>query len=176
MQVLNQCKKFCLPIIYQSLLKLAFLNNSIEFCETAIDSTCMYTNLWKLLANASKNCSTSCTRTQYIGRVQKTQHIFPKNGIELLWRFDSTDILINQEYLIYDVIGMIGSIGGLLGLFIGFSFKDFLFYFIDRIFHLNLMCKTKKQKQMKKKKKKKKKSTKNKHRIEIETMREIIFT
>ena len=28
------------------------------------------------------------------------------------------------EYLVYDIDGMIGSIGGTLGLFIGFSFLD----------------------------------------------------
>ena len=32
---------------------------------------------------------------------------------------------INQEYLIYDTLSLIGTIGGTLGLFVGFSFYDF---------------------------------------------------
>ena len=33
-------------------------------------------------------------------------------------------LTIYQEYLIYDGIGMIGSVGGSLGMFIGFSFSN----------------------------------------------------
>ena len=32
------------------------------------------------------------------------------------------DMTIQKEYLIHDFIGMLGSIGGTLGMFIGFSF------------------------------------------------------
>ena len=32
---------------------------------------------------------------------------------------------INKEYLIYDTLSLIGTVGGTLGLFIGFSFYDF---------------------------------------------------
>ena len=33
---------------------------------------------------------------------------------------------INKEYFIYDTLSLIGTIGGTLGLFVGFSFYDFL--------------------------------------------------
>ena len=32
-------------------------------------------------------------------------------------------VVVHQEYLIYDTIGLIGSVGGTLGMFIGFSFS-----------------------------------------------------
>jgi len=35
---------------------------------------------------------------------------------------------VYEEYLIYDVKGMVGSIGGTLGLFIGFSFYNVIGY------------------------------------------------
>ena len=38
---------------------------------------------------------------------------------------------ILREYFIYDGLGMIGSIGGSLGLFIGFSFFDFASLLLD---------------------------------------------
>ena len=36
-----------------------------------------------------------------------------------------------KEYLIYDVIGMVGLVGGTLGLFIGFSFSNVLMFMIE---------------------------------------------
>ena len=53
--------------------------------------------------------------------------------IEIAFRFPSTKILNYEEYLIYDFNGMIGAVGGSLGMFLGFSFLDFLFSFIDLI-------------------------------------------
>ena len=38
---------------------------------------------------------------------------------------------VYQEYYIYDGLAMVGSIGGSLGLFIGFSFFDFLCLVLD---------------------------------------------
>ena len=38
---------------------------------------------------------------------------------------------VNQEYYIYDGLAMVGSIGGSLGLFIGFSFFDVMCLVLD---------------------------------------------
>ena len=40
---------------------------------------------------------------------------------------------INKEYLIYDTLSLIGTVGGTLGLFVGFSFYDFLVMIIHFI-------------------------------------------
>ena len=47
---------------------------------------------------------------------------------------------IYEEYLIFDAIGMIGSVGGTLGLFIGFSFMNVITFLINTIEKL-LSCK-----------------------------------
>ena len=39
---------------------------------------------------------------------------------------------VSEEYLIYDFIGVVASIGGTLGLFIGFSFSNVI-SFIDKV-------------------------------------------
>ena len=41
---------------------------------------------------------------------------------------------VSKELLIYDTNDMIGSIGGSLGLFLGFSFFGIVSFFIDKIF------------------------------------------
>ena len=48
-----------------------------------------------------------------------------------LWLTVTPEQIIYKEYLVYDAIGMIGSIGGSLGLCIGFSIFDTLCMFVD---------------------------------------------
>ena len=55
----------------------------------------------------------------------------PENDIEVFWNFPTNKIVVNQEYLVYDWFGMIGSIGGTLGMFLGFSFLDSIYSLIN---------------------------------------------
>ena len=41
---------------------------------------------------------------------------------------------IHREYLVYDPLDFIGTVGGTLGLFVGFSFYDFFAMIIDVFF------------------------------------------
>ena len=43
----------------------------------------------------------------------------------------SGNIIINQEYLIYDTLSLFGTVGGTLSLFLGFSFYSFIIGLID---------------------------------------------
>ena len=49
------------------------------------------------------------------------------------YKFQSLKMTIIQEYLVYDWKGMITSVGGSLGLFLGFSFLDFSFHIINAL-------------------------------------------
>ena len=49
------------------------------------------------------------------------------------YTFESMSMTMMQEYYIYDTIGFISSVGGTLGLFIGFSFYDAINKFLDYI-------------------------------------------
>ena len=54
------------------------------------------------------------------------------NIVHLQYRFAAPlKAKVFEEYVIYDVIGMIGLVGGTLGLFIGFSFSNVLTYMIQ---------------------------------------------
>ena len=48
-------------------------------------------------------------------------------------QFQAKTQQIHEEYLLYDETGVIGSIGGTLGLFIGFSFRSIIINFFERI-------------------------------------------
>ena len=51
------------------------------------------------------------------------------------YRFYGKDphVAVKEEYLILDFVAMIGSVGGTLGLCIGFSFSNFLGFFTNQI-------------------------------------------
>ena len=53
------------------------------------------------------------------------------SNIFLDYRFATLKTKVSKEYLIYDVIGMVGLVGGTLGLFIGFSFSNVLMFMIE---------------------------------------------
>ena len=50
-----------------------------------------------------------------------------KNWANFAYEIDPPEeVTVFQEYVVYDTIGMIGSVGGTLGMFIGFSFTGFI--------------------------------------------------
>ena len=64
---------------------------------------------------------------QYHGRITDEFHYNDgtKSVYSLMYKFAVPEYVTTyEEYLIYDVIGMIGSVGGTLGMFIGFSFEN----------------------------------------------------
>ena len=57
--------------------------------------------------------------------------LFVKSNVNLA--FQTKTQQVHEEYLLYDETGVIGSIGGTLGLFIGFSFRSIIINFFERI-------------------------------------------
>ena len=43
----------------------------------------------------------------------------------------SPEIKVHKKYEVYDFSGIVGTVGGSLGLFIGFSFMDFMLMLIN---------------------------------------------
>ena len=50
----------------------------------------------------------------------------------LMVRIAELEVQVNEEYKVYDFTGILGSVGGSLGLFIGFSFLDMILRIIDQ--------------------------------------------
>ena len=104
-------------------------NDSIPMCETTEEIECMEARVNDLISELKNGTSCkSCSKIDYSGTLQfESENI--KNGDLyykiLSYQFDYPQVLtIYEEYLIYDGIGMIGSVGGTLGMFIGFSFSN----------------------------------------------------
>ena len=81
----------------------------------------------KLLWNIIDECSKACSTLQYRGENKVKGHGSSNNSriIDLgYWFNNENEVKVFQEYLLYEITAVIGSIGGTLGLFIGFSFLD----------------------------------------------------
>ena len=65
-----------------------------------------------------------CTRVTYDLEVTDLEND-ETNSVEFFLHFsDPPEVKVKEEYLLYDIVAVISSIGGTMGLCIGFSFKD----------------------------------------------------
>ena len=118
----------CLPIQYATLMELSEIKMPI--CVTH------QKHLWEkinfILRKSKRNCPIKCITYEFTGK-RKSLIGYVSNP-KFVWidhYFLSEYIQVYQEYLVYDIDGMIGSIGGTLGLFIGLSFLSIFNEFIN---------------------------------------------
>ena len=77
-------------------------------------------------------CLEQARAKQYKKRVEHIQFDYlGQTSIQLVFNFSSNTRWVHEEYYLFDEIGLLGSIGGSLGLFIGFSFFDYLSKILD---------------------------------------------
>ena len=69
--------------------------------------------------NPERNCPPSCRATEYKATVLRTSL---GNGFTVIdLSYTSTSVLAKSEFYIYNLSSIIGTIGGSLGMFLGFS-------------------------------------------------------
>ena len=87
-----------------------------------------YIEINSKLYEAFYECQSSCTQETYYGVTTFVEQLSTRNenetGLSLL--FSSKDVHEEIETLAYGLPDVIGSVGGTLGLFIGFSFYGFV--------------------------------------------------
>ena len=85
-----------------------------------------------LLNIAKLFCKKSCKIINYKGISKPIMgYVNSRQSIWIEYSYISNEIQVQQEYFIYGIDELIGSVGGILGLFIGFSFVDFLLKIIN---------------------------------------------
>ena len=96
----------------------------------------------KTIRKARLHCPVRCSTLTFKGEV--VEEIKTKDNprhVEIFFWFTSNTTQVHQEYLVYDTVGLIGSIGGSLGLFIGFSFHGALISIL--VFIKNILIRSK---------------------------------
>ena len=72
-------------------------------------------------------CNSSCTQHNYIGYTASSKKRSKiSNEVGISFNFPYNEIQVFEEYLMFNVNNLIGTIGGHSGLFIGFSFHGFI--------------------------------------------------
>ena len=123
------CSKRCVPVVYSSIMEN--IEHDIPKCFTNSEEYCMlgvegYKITQTLKSSCLKQCQSKSSRLDI--RKVKAKPIYKQGEIQMDIFFSVLPQKITyKEYLIYDGVGMFGSIGGSLGLFVGFSIFDSLF-------------------------------------------------
>ena len=119
----SQCKVKCQPFN---------LTQTLPFCKTAKELKCIQDSAhiqnWFYKCNHVKNGLT------FDGELSKHQKYSNENmtSLDLIW-FSKTQE-IREEIRVITTSSFIGSIGGSLGMFFGFSILSYALYFIDKCF------------------------------------------
>ena len=103
-----------------------FLNHYIShlpFCKTAKEETCFLDTIARIRDGIVQK---PCTKVDYVGKAQTYSTGKGRQNIINFWYRlnDFKTVTVHEEYLVFDSVSMIGSIGGTLGLCIGFSFTN----------------------------------------------------
>ena len=137
----------CWGIIRKKLhlaLHIKHLSNfSTPICETHEEWVCAWNMINPSFFNYTENpYPKSCTIVQYSGEVELKYQNDEAYQAYFSYNFaPPRTVMVQEEYLIYDTIGFLGSIGGALGLCIGFSFSNTITFLLDKalIIKLNLV-------------------------------------
>ena len=130
-----KCPKKCVPFTLQ--LMMDTIDHNIPRCGTDAEHYCMIgpdsvETVFKLKATCQKQCNNKGSKLV----IKKSEYTYPyllgSKQIAVYLNF-LPETVHNKEYLIFDGIGMFGSIGGSLGLFLGFSLFGTLGMIVDFI-------------------------------------------
>ena len=97
------------------------------------ESNCNWHALRDLIQNITINEEhlRTCVTDQYLGKITQDEE-FKSNSVLIFYKFAlPLKIKVYEEYLITDGITLIGSVGGTLGLFIGFSIDNFVYSIME---------------------------------------------
>jgi len=120
-------RKKCIP---SALTK--FIDNELPKCKSPKEDGKALQKIWNKIYN--HKCPKPCSILEYSGKLDywEPKYDNPNNTVIIYLRFQSPEVTtIYEEYLIYDFNAMLGSIGGTLGLFVGFSFSSIIELFIN---------------------------------------------
>ena len=123
----SDCSNKCTPMLAKSYFDTYFGDaDKPPVCDNLENERCVIQDEEKFMSNVSQ-CKSQCMVKQYSAKAETVDHLNPfslENGKRAdLFLLSSTLIrTLIKEYEVYDTAGMIGTVGGSLGLFLGFSF------------------------------------------------------
>ena len=94
-------------------------------CRNEAELRC-YTDLQnEIESNMTQQPKKPCIKVQYKAQIGYRWPYAESNEADVFIRFPSPPkVFVKHEYLVYDLVSMISAVGGTMGLFIGFSFRE----------------------------------------------------
>ena len=135
----DQSSEKCIPPFYKSIVTLATNESEFGLCQEYKANKRIGEKITLRLQEAARleECQRSCTQVDYYANVLESNSIeifWPvEHDEEICYGFATTVIKVDEEYLIYGFADMVGSVGGSLGMFLGFSFMDQIFNLLEMI-------------------------------------------
>ena len=115
-----------------------YLSDTINItdCKNIEDEVCNGgPNVWIPLRSAL-NCTKPCEIINYRGSIIQYKNENTSFDEAQFWIETGSSRTVGKELLVYDTNDMIGSIGGSLGLFLGFSFFGIISTIIDKLLEI----------------------------------------
>ena len=137
---LQACK--CVP---ENSFKTHFemYTTSWNACQTTLEYQSCLNTWWdcsfRKYASSRRKCPLACTKETFRGQkwiVDGYGAMVPQNEVMVRLQYTTMDVEIHDEVLIQELSNFIGTVGGSLGLFIGFSYTGFVGKLIDLLFEL----------------------------------------
>ena len=115
--------------IHNILLPLTIQYYSTPICKTKDSWFCAYKAITPaynaFIYDHEDEFPKTCTILQYSGNVESHQNTTSSYETQFMYSFSPPiTTMVYEEYLIYDGLGLIGSVGGTLGMCVGFSFSS----------------------------------------------------
>ena len=90
-------------------------------------------DIWKKIMEYIRECKMPCTIVEYQGTIKKYLGWgnFSEGATMINLFFLTDEVKLQEKYLIYGIVDLIGIVGGNLGLFVGFSFYDVIKCVLD---------------------------------------------
>ena len=127
------CPKKCNPKIFS--LPKSEEYDKIPFCKDNEKPCASFETVEIFQATTTKFCPKLCNMVQYSGKkIMVYKHKQGPYTYSFRYRFTPPHTeKVYEEYLIYDIVNMVGSVGGNLGMWIGFSFTGVISNLIKMI-------------------------------------------
>ena len=131
----NFCQNVCLTKDIMAYKHFDNKINTVPNCATFEEHKCMITHKKTAISQLQKRCADEkvCHIDEYKAKTNVYDYSLLENdhGFNMMLSSTALKSIVYEEYLIYDFWTMVGSVGGSLGLFVGFSIFDFICQMID---------------------------------------------
>ena len=115
----------CLPLIMKTIKDLSQTMKNFSICNKSSNASNLIDlySFWVILSTLINNqCEKPCKSIEYKGELKKYEGWGGITGLIINMYFPTNEINVQEEYLLYEAVDLVGIVGGNLGLFIGFSF------------------------------------------------------